>query len=149
MEFLAKRFDELTTRELYEILKSRAEVFMLGQGIICQDMDDVDYESYHFFLWERGKICAYLRAFYVGENDVRIGRVLAINKRQGIGSQLMKNVLKFLKTNMPCDKISVNSQTQAVGFYEKFGFVRISEEFMEEGVPHIKMQLSLEFSDKN
>ena len=45
MEFLAKRFDELTTRELYEILKSRAEVFMLGQGIICQDIDDVDYES--------------------------------------------------------------------------------------------------------
>ena len=143
MEFLAKSFDELTNHELYEILKSRAEVFMLGQGIICQDMDGVDYKSRHFFLWENEKICAYLRAFYCSENDVRIGRVLAINKRQGIGSQLMKNVLSYIKTNMPCDKISVNSQTQAAGFYEKFGFERISDEFMEEGVPHIKMLLQL------
>ena len=141
MEFLAKRFDELTTRELYEILKSRAEVFMLGQGIICQDMDDVDYKSRHFFLWENEKICAYLRAFYCSENDVRIGRVLAINKRQGIGSQLMKNALEYIKNNMPCDKISVSSQTQAVGFYEKFGFERFGEQFMEEGVPHLKMYL--------
>jgi ElaA protein len=61
----------------------------------------------------------------------------------------MKNVLSYIKTNMPCDKISVNSQTQAVGFYEKFGFEQVGEEFMEEGVPHIKMLLGLEFSDKN
>lgn len=149
MEFLAKRFDELTTRELYEILKSRAEVFMLGQGIICQDMDDLDYQSCHFFLWENDRAAAYMRAFYKSEGDVRIGRVLALNKRQGVGSQLMNNALQYIKNNMPCDKISVNSQTQAVGFYEKFGFERISDEFMEEGVPHIKMQLSLEFSGKN
>ncbi len=143
MEFVAKSFDELTNRELYEILKARAEVFMLEQGIICQDMDDADYESCHFFLWENQKICAYMRAFYKGEKDVRIGRVLAINKRQGVGSQLMKNALEYIKNNMPCEKISLNSQTQAVGFYEKFGFERIGEEFMEEGVPHIKMRLVL------
>lgn len=149
MEFIAKSFDELTTRELYEILKSRAEVFMLGQGIICQDMDDVDYKSRHFFLWENGRAVAYMRAFYKSKDDVRIGRVLALNKRQGVGSQLMKNALEYIRKNMPCDKISLNSQTQAVGFYEKFGFECLGEEFLEEGVPHIKMQLSLEFSAQN
>ena len=99
MQFIAKDFNELTTRELYEILKSRAEVFMLGQGIICQDMDDVDYKSHHIFLWENGRAAAYMRAFYKSEDDVRIGRVLALNKRQGVGSQLMKNALEhnFLK----------------------------------------------------
>ena len=141
MEFLAKSFDELTARELYEILKARAEVFMLGQGIICQDMDDVDYESRHLFLWENGKICAYLRAFYKSEMDVRIGRVLAINKGQGIGRELMNKGLDYIKNNMPCDKISVNAQTQAEGFYEKIGFERVGEQFMEEGVPHVKMLL--------
>lgn len=142
MEFLAKSFEELSCRELYEILKARAEVFMLEQGIICQDMDDLDYKSQHFFLWENGKVCAYMRAFYKSENDVRVGRVLAINKRQGVGSRLMKNALGYIKNNMPCDKISLNSQTQAVGFYEKFGFERFGDEFMEEGVPHIRMYLN-------
>ena len=143
MEFLAKSFEELTTCELYEILKSRAEVFMLGQGIICQDMDDVDYQSRHLFLWENGKICAYLRAFYLNEGDIRIGRVLAINKRQGVGTILMNNALDYIKNNMPCDKITVNSQVQAEGFYAKFGFESLGEQFLEEGVLHIKMQLDL------
>ena len=148
MKFIEKSFDELTCRELYEILKARAEVFMLGQGIICQDMDDVDYESRHLFLWENGKICAYLRAFYKSEKDVRIGRVLAINKRQGIGRELMNRALDYIKDNMPCDKISVNAQTQAVGFYEKFGFECFGDEFMEEGVPHVKMYLDAKLFKK-
>ena len=140
MEFLAKSFEELSCRELYEILKARAEVFMLEQGIICQDMDDLDYKSRHFFLWENGKVCAYMRAFYKSENDVRIGRVLAINKRQGVGSRLMRNALSYIKNNMPCDKVSLNSQTQAVGFYEKYGYIKISDIFYEDNRPHVKLK---------
>ena len=143
MEFIVKNFDELSGCELYEILKARAEVFMLGQGIICQDMDGVDYSARHFFLWENGKICAYLRAFYVNEGDIRIGRVLAINKRQGVGTILMNNALDYIKNNMPCDKITVNSQVQAEGFYAKCGFESFGEQFLEEGVAHVKMQLDL------
>ena len=43
MEFFAKTFDELTTKELYEILKSRSQIFTIEQNIHCQDMDDIDY----------------------------------------------------------------------------------------------------------
>ena len=45
MEFFAKTFDELTTKELYEILKSRSQIFTIEQNIHCQDMDDIDYNS--------------------------------------------------------------------------------------------------------
>ena len=62
MQFKVKRFGELTTAELYEILKSRSEIFLLEQNIVCQDMDDVDYDSLHCFLQENGRITAYLRA---------------------------------------------------------------------------------------
>ena len=51
-EFFAKTFDELTTTELYEILKSRAQIFMIEQKIYCLDMDDIDYKAMHFFLKE-------------------------------------------------------------------------------------------------
>ncbi len=44
-----KTFSELTTQELYEILKSRAEVFVKEQGIVYVDADDVDYVSLHAF----------------------------------------------------------------------------------------------------
>ena len=135
MEFFAKRFFELTTTELYEILKSRAEVFMLEQNIICQDMDGVDYSSLHCFMIDNNRVIAYLRAFN-GENGyVKIGRVLTINHGKGFGRMLMDK--------MPCDKIVLNSQKQAVEFYLKFGFRVVSDEFLEEGVPHFKMELNV------
>ena len=49
MVFEAKWFNDLSAAELYEILKSRSEVFLLEQNIICQDMDDVDYKSLHCY----------------------------------------------------------------------------------------------------
>ena len=49
MKFNARKFDELTGTQVYEILKSRSQIFMLEQGITCLDMDVKDYESFHFF----------------------------------------------------------------------------------------------------
>ena len=81
-----KRFEDLTNWEVYEILKARMDVFMIGQGIHVLDMDDVDYEAVHLFEKDRdGHITAYARAF-PEENDLmtlHFGRVLAIPQRQG------------------------------------------------------------------
>ena len=62
MEFFAKTFDELTTKELYEILKSRSQIFTIEQNIHCQDMDDIDYNSLHCYIMDDNKVVAYLRA---------------------------------------------------------------------------------------
>ncbi len=143
MNLIIKRFDELTNKEVYEILKSRCEVFMLEQRIICQDMDDVDYDSFHFFFEENGRVVAYLRAFYSDDDTMLIGRVLTLNHGQGIGRNLMNNALDYIRNNLRCAKIQIHSQKQAVGFYKKFGFKEISDEFIEEGVVHIMMEMSL------
>ena len=63
MEFFAKTFDELTTKELYEILKSRSQIFTIEQNIHCQDMDDIDYNSLHCYIMDDNKVVAYLRSF--------------------------------------------------------------------------------------
>ena len=80
MNLIAKKFDELTTNELYEILKARAEIFIMEQNIHYQDMDNIDYESLHCFFVEDNKVVAYLRAFYQNENKnvVKIGIVLTL-----------------------------------------------------------------------
>ena len=143
MNFISKKFSELTTVELYKILKSRTEIFLLEQRIICQDMDGKDYESLHCYFADGDRVIAYLRAFCSGEDVVTIGRVLTLEHKKGLGSELMKKSIEEIKKEFNCQKIIVHAQTQAVGFYEKMGFNSVSEEFLEEGIPHITMEMKI------
>lgn len=95
----AKTFDELTTKELYEILKSRSQIFTIEQNIHCQDMDDIDYNSLHCYIMDDNKVVAYLRAFSQDDNKyiVRVGRVLTLVHGNGLGKELMQKVLLLLK----------------------------------------------------
>ncbi|MDD6264720.1 MAG: GNAT family N-acetyltransferase [Clostridia bacterium] len=145
MELTAKMFHELSTKELYEILKSRAEIFMMEQNIHCLDMDDIDYDSLHCFVLENQRVIAYLRAFYLNQdkNIVKIGRVLTLKHGMGIGNALMLQSLQAVKQKLKCEKILIDAQKHAVGFYEKYGFVTTSDDFLEEGIVHVTMELVL------
>ena len=145
MNFVAKNFGELSLTELYEILKARSQIFILEQNMHCQDMDGIDFEARHFFLEEKGKVLAYLRAFYTDDSKsvVKIGRVLSITHGVGLGADIMKRAIADIKKNMKCQILNLNSQKSAIGFYEKLGFKTVSDEFLEEGVIHLKMQLEI------
>ncbi|MDE5539781.1 MAG: GNAT family N-acetyltransferase [Bacilli bacterium] len=145
MNLISKEFNELTTIELYEILKARSAIFVMEQNIHYQDMDNVDYDSLHCFFMEDNKVVAYLRAFYQDNNRdiVRIGRVLTLIHGNGIGRNLMEQSLVAIKEKMNCKKICMDAQKHAIGFYEKFGFKTVSDEFLEEGVVHVVMELDL------
>lgn len=145
MNLKVKIFDELTAAELYEILKSRAEVFMLEQKIRCQDMDDIDYKSIHCFFQDDNRVTAYLRAYYKDDDTdtVHIGRVLTLRHGIGLGRELMIDSIKAIKEKTQCKKICMDAQKHAVGFYEKLGFKVTSNEFLEEGIVHVAMELEL------
>lgn len=146
MTFIAKTFEELSKEELYEILKSRYEIFTIEQNIIYQDMDDVDLNALHCMLTDGKRVAGYLRAFYTDESKkaVKIGRVLSLEHGKGIGTKLMNESMEAIKKRLGCKKILVNAQTQALGFYKLFGFKITSDEFDEAGIPHVKMELELE-----
>ena len=145
MDFFAKRFDELNTKELYEILKARTEIFVMEQNIHYQDMDDIDYKSLHCFLADGGKVYAYLRAFYADEacGIVKVGRVLTLWHGNGTGMELMNNSIQAIRQKMNCKKICIDAQKHAVGFYRKFGFEEVSDDFLEEGIVHVRMELEM------
>lgn len=145
MNFIIKNFYELSLLELYEILRARSEIFIMEQGMRCQEMDGVDIQAKHYFLDENGKLLAYLRAFYEDEKNgiVRIGRVISMTHGIGLGAEIMNRAIADIKENMNCEKICLDAQTQAMGFYEKFGFKTVSDEFLEEGVLHVKMELEI------
>lgn len=142
-EFAAKAFADLSGAQVYEILKSRSEIFMLEQNIRCLDMDDVDYKSTHCFLAEEGRVVAYLRAFSDDVDTVRIGRVLSLRHNAGLGTELMQKSLAYIKENMHCNTISLHSQAYVCDFYKKFGFKVVSAVFYEEGIPHVSMELHI------
>ncbi len=141
MVFVEKFFHELTAKEVYEILKVRSKVFMLEQEIHCLDMDDMDYESLHVFAQEEGRVVAYLRAYATSpDGDVRIGRVLTVHRGEGMGKKIMEKGMDAIRRKMNGKRIFVDAQLHAKGFYEKCGFVTVSEEFLEEGILHVKME---------
>lgn len=142
MEFITKKFEELTGKEVYEILKARAEIFLMEQNIMYLDMDDIDYNALHCFFMENGKVSAYLRAFYQDEKreTVRIGRVLTTVHGIGLGRELMEKSIPIIREGFRGKKIAMDAQQYAIGFYQKFGFSVTSEPFMEEGILHVMME---------
>ena len=145
MNFVAKNFSHLTNCEVYEILKARAKVFMFEQKIWYLDMDNVDYTADHLFLEENGEVVAYLRAFK-GElaGEMHIGRVLSVEHNKGLGTKLMNNAFNFFREN-GVKSVVLNSQMTAVRFYEKLGFKTVGDQFVEAGIPHIKMEKFLNY----
>ncbi len=142
MNFIVKSFSELSLIELYEIIKSRSEIFLLEQNIICQDLDDIDYNSIHCFFFDGKRVKAYLRAFCSDKDVVTIGRVLTLEHGKGLGSELMKRSIEEIRKRFICKKISIHAQKQAVEFYKKIGFYIVSDEFLEEGVIHVTMEMN-------
>lgn len=143
MSWSVKTFEELTAREIYEILKSRLEIFMKEQGIIYVDPDNVDYDSLHIFRMTGDRVDAYLRAYRADNDSIKIGRVLTLHHGQGIGTELMKFAIKEIPSRMKCKKIVMDAQKQAVPFYERLGFTVVSEEYLEEEIVHVDMSLEV------
>ncbi len=143
MEMKSKFFSELSTRELYEILKIRAEIFVVEQNCVYQDMDDNDYDSLHVFYEDEGSIVAYLRAFVKDNDTVQMGRVLTLEHGKGLGGKLLKEGIEQIRKKQNPKKIYIEAQCYATGFYEREGFVVCSDEFLEDGIPHVQMILKL------
>lgn len=142
MELVVKTFEQLTTKELYEILQVRAEIFVVEQNCIYQDLDRTDYRSWHFFFEQDGCVEAYLRAFWKDgeERTLQIGRVLTRCHGQGLGGRLLKEALEVMMEKLCPQRMYLEAQCYAVGFYEKEGFRVCSEEFLEDGIPHVCME---------
>lgn len=139
MELKIKSFDSLTVCELYEILKARCAVFIVEQNCPYQDIDDVDHNAVHIWLEEKGNIKAYLRVFDRDETCAQLGRVITTERGKGFGGQVLREGIKACRDILRKDKIYIEAQCYATGFYEKEGFAAFGEEFLEDGIPHICM----------
>ena len=136
-----KTFKELTTEELYELLRVRSEVFVVEQNCVYQDMDGDDHQSIHLWLTVNDKVVALARVCPAGTHmkEISIGRVITTERGKGYGKQIMLHAIDAAVKHFGATIIDIEAQEYAKGFYESVGFRQSSETFILDGIPHIKM----------
>ena len=144
MNTVIKKFSELSTEEIYNILKLRAEVFVVEQNCVYQDIDEKDKKATHLFIEKNNEIIAYTRIFKKGdyyEENPSIGRVVVSKKERGknFGKEIMLNSIEFIKKELKGRKIELSAQKYLDKFYKDLDFYSEGEDYLEDGIPHQRM----------
>lgn len=143
--FKTKKFNELTVNELYKILQLRSEVFVVEQNCVFQDMDYKDQVALHVIGIYNDQIIAYTRLFRPNDyyQFASIGRVVidANYRHKKWGNDLMQFSIQEIKNHFGVSQITIGAQLYLQNFYEKQGFVRTSDIYLEDDIEHIKMKI--------
>ncbi len=146
-----KTFDELTTRELYALMRLRQEVFVVEQRCAYLDADGLDPQARHLFAIEgegdgeaqgdgelRLGACARLFAPGVRGAEAVIGRVVSAPalRKSGVGRELMTRAIAACGDDAP---IRIGAQQYLERFYRSFGFERAGDDYLEDDIPHLPM----------
>lgn len=137
--------DNLTPRALYAMLKLRVDVFVVEQSCPYSEIDGKDYDAFHLRILDGEELAASLRLLPPEQDGkpVKIGRVVVAADYRGykLGQRLMKEAVAFAQTRFPGIAIELGGQSHLQKFYGSFGFVVVSDEYLEDGIPHVDMRL--------
>lgn len=143
LEISIKSFAQLSTKELYDILQLRAEVFVVEQNCVYQDVDGKDEKALHVIGFKKDKIVAYARIFKPGDyfEMASIGRVVvAKNERKfGYGHVIFQHSTEAVREYFNETSIKISAQLYLKKFYESHGFQQVGDGYSEDDIPHISM----------
>lgn len=143
IQWKLKRFEELTTTELYKIIQLRIAVFVVEQDCVFQDLDDKDLTSWHLTAWQDSEPVAYARILAPGISyeEASIGRVITSTavRGKGMGRELLQRSIDVVYQLFNTDIIRIGAQLYLKKFYEEFGFSAVSDVYLEDGIEHLVM----------
>ncbi len=141
--FQVKAYEMLTRDELYTLLQLRAEVFVVEQDCVYQDIDGKDDKALHVLGYKNEHLVAYTRIFPPNTyfKEASIGRVVVkdTERMHKYGYDLMNASIKAIEDQYQVQTIKISAQTYLMKFYNQLGFKKIGEEYLEDGIPHIGM----------
>ena len=147
MKIVVKRFKELSVEEIYQILKVRADVFIIEQKCIYKDIDGKDEKAMHVMGKNNNEIIAYTRILEGGEDYdfPSISRVVVKKENRGKerGRKIMKESIKYIVEELKEKTIVLAAQKYLEKFYRELGFIAEGEEYLEDEIPHQKMKLKI------
>ena len=145
LQFCWYQLEEMGPIVLYDMLALRQGIFVVEQSCIYHDLDGLDKSAQHLLAWDKGKLVACLRLLPADSQNsyLRIGRVAVSmdSRSKGIAGAMMRKAIKKAQRDFSSDTICLNAQTYLQEFYESLGFHVNGEEFLEDGIPHIHMQM--------
>ena len=148
INWVCKRFGELTPEELYKILRLRSEVFVVEQNCIYLDMDNKDYHCHHLLGWQGDQLLGYSRIVPLGISytEFSIGRIVSSPsaRGKGIGRELVQQSIQTLYRLYGRKNIRIGAQYYLREFYSSFGFVQMGDIYPEDGINHVEMLLVVE-----
>jgi len=143
MKWKNRRFYQLNNLELYNILQLRNQVFVIEQNCIYQDADGKDEIAKHIFLKNGHRIVTYLRVLRAGDyfENSSIGRIVThpAYRRQGYATQAIFKAIDMICVGWQERYIEISAQTYLTNYYTRLGFKKTGEEYLEDGIPHIRM----------
>lgn len=144
IDWKIKTFSELTTPELYEIIKARVNVFVVEQDCPYPDLDDYDQKAVHLWAERDGEVLAYCRIFDKGikYRETSIGRVVTTENGRGtgLGKQLIKYALDVIQNRLGTSEVRISAQDYLLKFYSDFGFQDTGKKYLEDNIPHTEME---------
>jgi ElaA protein len=144
VRFEARTFEALGARELHDALALRQRVFVIEQACLYLDVDGNDPGAEHVLGWEGERLVAYARVLPPGVRfEVpTIGRVVVAPEARGRGlaRALMLETLAVIERRLARSDVALSAQAHLEGFYASLGFVRQSETYDEDGIPHVDMR---------
>ena len=133
------------TEDLAACLALRRAVFIEEQGVPeADELDDLDGQAVHLLALVEGEPLGSARLLRSGDTG-KIGRVcvLAAARGTGLGVALMGKALEVLAADPALRRAKLSSQTHALGFYERLGFVAEGADYLDAGIPHRDMVRAL------
>ncbi|WP_205952079.1 GNAT family N-acetyltransferase [Pantoea stewartii] len=136
----------LSVPQLYAVLALRCEVFVVEQQCAYLDVDgqDLQGENRHLLGMAQDDLLAYARILSPrrAETEVKIGRVIISSKARGLnlGNQLMMQAIASCEQHWPRHAQFLSAQAHLAGFYQRHGFLAVSDSYLEDGIPHIDMR---------
>ena len=139
---IIKSFEELNKAELYQIVQLRIAVFIIEQDCPYPDLDDMDQDAQHLWIEDAGEIVCYLRVNPAGSrfSEPSLGRIVTkkSHRNNGLAEMLIKRAIDLV-SEKESRAIRISAQCYLEKYYEKFGFIKASEEYLEDDIPHIEM----------
>ena len=139
---IIKSFEELNKAELYQIIQLRIAVFIIEQDCPYPDLDDMDQDAQHLWIEDAGEIVCYLRVNPAGSrfSEPSLGRIVTkkSHRNRGLAEMLIKRAIDLV-SEKESRAIRISAQCYLEKYYEKFGFIKASEEYLEDNIPHIEM----------
>jgi len=139
-----KAFEQLTNTELHDLLKLRADVFVVEQTCAYAEIDGADPIATHLLVHNAAnELIAYGRILPPDEHGLpHLGRIVVRKdlRNKSLASEMMQRALEILHEQYGSRRSALAAQSHLEIFYERFGYARVGPDYLWDGIMHVDME---------